>query len=1158
MTTTNWKIGHDGTWNKAVNWFGGVPNAGVDVLINAPGSYTLTLSGAGAANNLILNAAGAKLRETTGASLSVGGQLTLSAGTLDAMAGASLQVAGPLVVNGGTLFEAAGASLNLGGFLSVIGGVAQLGAANTIASGVGQSGGVIVATDSAALGSGTYQFQGGTFLAGASITIANKLFMQGNDITFAAAHGAVLDLNSAQPWSLNIQNIHFGAAGADGTVVWHTGPAGGAVVNQAYNIAVDGGTLKGGGDFFFPALFQSNTGSVTVAAGAVLDINGIVNNPPLNFHHLHGAGTIANSGALTTLQVFGDSFSGTIRDAIAVGIFNNTVTLSGTNTYTGGTTVTANGTLQLGAGGTTGSVAGTILVGSGSAVIYDHSGSFVDTNVISGAGKVTFEGGANTTINQASTYTGGTTTQSGSFSIGDGGAFGSGALTLGSGSSIIATTDETLGVSMMTMTGTTTFAAAHGKTLTNVAAGTTWIGDGTQQGPVHTIFGDAGHDGTVVWNTGGASLLKQYLQDTVEVQAGTLKAGDGNFYFLLSYGLGVTVDSGATIDTNGFNTKILNLTGAGSVIGHGGTTVNLLGGAFAGAIAGAVGVQIDNSVVLTGTNTYTGGTVIDALSALSLGQGGNGGSVAGDIVDNGSLFFDHANTMTVTAAISGTGDVNQYGLGKTVINRAESYSGGTNVLAGQLSIGEADAIGSGALTLDGGGLVTTATMAITNALLMSDDVTIAASKGTTLTMNAGAPWSLDASNPASLTFGESAHKGTVVWMSPVGSAVTGSSGYSLTIAGGTLKDGDGALNTLTFGAESTTVGAAGTLDLAGANLSVNDLLGSGLVVDSGAAATLHIYGGAFSGALNGPLALDISGSVTLTGGGSYTAAIVIEQGSTLDLADTKVRAVTFTNYNSTLNVIEGAGKAETVNVALAGGDTVTGGAGNETFNLTSFALSDRIDGGGGNDVVSLNGDYAGYTALVLTSDVIVNVEALSFVKGHDYTITSHDMTVATGQTLAVDASALKAANHLIFNGAAETDGHFLFTGGLGSDDLTGGALSDTFVYSAAGQSSGNHYDTIRGFDFDSDRFDLPDSVSEIETSASHALSSGSFDGDLAAAVSGHLVGHSAMFVAASSGSLAGHTFLVVDLNGTAGYQSGADLVIDMVNATGTLATGDFV
>jgi hypothetical protein len=43
------------------------------------------------------------------------------------------------------------------------------------------------------------------------------------------------------------------------------------------------------------------------------------------------------------------------------------------------------------------------------------------------------------------------------------------------------------------------------------------------------------------------------------------------------------------------------------------------------------------------------------------------------------------------------------------------------------------------------------------------------------------------------------------------------------------------------------------------------------------------------------------------------------------------------------------------------------------------------------------------------------------------------------------------------------------------------------------------------------------------------------------------------------GTLAGHTFLIVDANGTAGYQAGQDYVIDITGATnlGSLSTTNF-
>ena len=46
---------------------------------------------------------------------------------------------------------------------------------------------------------------------------------------------------------------------------------------------------------------------------------------------------------------------------------------------------------------------------------------------------------------------------------------------------------------------------------------------------------------------------------------------------------------------------------------------------------------------------------------------------------------------------------------------------------------------------------------------------------------------------------------------------------------------------------------------------------------------------------------------------------------------------------------------------------------------------------------------------------------------------------------------------------------------------------------------------------------------------------------------------------ASAGNLAGHTYIIVDANGVAGYQAGADFVIELTAATnlGSLSTADF-
>lgn len=250
-----------------------------------------------------------------------------------------------------------------------------------------------------------------------------------------------------------------------------------------------------------------------------------------------------------------------------------------------------------------------------------------------------------------------------------------------------------------------------------------------------------------------------------------------------------------------------------------------------------------------------------------------------------------------------------------------------------------------------------------------------------------------------------------------------------------------------------------------------------------------------------------------------------------------------------------------------GNDHVLGGDGNDTVSFgKNFTALDRIDGGAGSaDEVVLKGKQD----MVFLATTMINVEDLVLTGGANYALTTNNKTVAAGQTLTVDGSALDSAHTLTFNGAAETDGHFVvlggdgndrITGGNGADSFTGGTGADTFVYTSAVQSTSSHYDTIDGFNFAADRIDVPGAAGTITAIdpaiTSGSLSSATFDGDLGT-LSGTLGAHHALLVTASTGTLHGQSFLVVDLNGTAGYQTGHDLVIDLTNATGSLATTDF-
>ena len=81
MSATSWKVGVSGDWFTAANWQGGVPTSATDVTIDAFGTYTVTLSGAGAAHSLSLDATGATFSESSSGTLIVGGNFGVQAGT---------------------------------------------------------------------------------------------------------------------------------------------------------------------------------------------------------------------------------------------------------------------------------------------------------------------------------------------------------------------------------------------------------------------------------------------------------------------------------------------------------------------------------------------------------------------------------------------------------------------------------------------------------------------------------------------------------------------------------------------------------------------------------------------------------------------------------------------------------------------------------------------------------------------------------------------------------------------------------------------------------------------------------------------------------------------------------------------------------------------
>jgi Ca2+-binding RTX toxin-like protein len=135
-------------------------------------------------------------------------------------------------------------------------------------------------------------------------------------------------------------------------------------------------------------------------------------------------------------------------------------------------------------------------------------------------------------------------------------------------------------------------------------------------------------------------------------------------------------------------------------------------------------------------------------------------------------------------------------------------------------------------------------------------------------------------------------------------------------------------------------------------------------------------------------------------------------------------------------------------------------------------------------------------------------------------------------------------------------------GGLGADKLNGAEGADRFVYDSAAESTGIGCDKITKADFAIDVWDFSGAVTTIDAQiADGTLRKKAFDTDLAAAAdAAHLGAQHAVLFTPDRGTLAGIILLVIDLNGVAGYQTGADLVALLTNPLniGSLGTEDFI
>ena len=325
------------------------------------------------------------------------------------------------------------------------------------------------------------------------------------------------------------------------------------------------------------------------------------------------------SGAITD----GGNGGGTGGSLVKIGA--GTLTLTGTNTYTGNTTISA-GTLQIGDGGTGGSVAGNIV--NNAALIFNRSDDSTYGGVISGSGTMEKRGAGALTLAGANTYTGATTITAGTLEIQ--GSFAS--PTIVNNGTLIYSTAANAGTASITNNGQLTF-----------------YGNTTAGSAVITNSGTILFDGN---STAGNAQLTNNAAGAVVNFFTPGPASDGRI-------------SAASIAGGGrFDLNSIELTVGGNNLS---TTVT-------GVLTGD-GAQTGQSLVKTGTgtltlsgiNTYTGATTVNA----------------GTLSVNGSIASSSLTTVNAGTTLAGTGTV-----GNTTINGgtlAPGNSIGTLTVQGNLA-----------------------------------------------------------------------------------------------------------------------------------------------------------------------------------------------------------------------------------------------------------------------------------------------------------------------------------------------------------------------------------------------------------------------------------------------------------------------------------------
>jgi autotransporter-associated beta strand protein len=726
--------------------------------------------------------------------------------------------------------------------------------------------------------SGLNTYSGGTTVSSGVLLLGNLYAAQDSIVTISAGMGT-LGTNNGLQFKTGLGSDAFtigGLSGATNEALLDTGGSAVALtIGNDNNTGMNySGILSGGG-----SLIKIGTGTQTLSGPNTYTGTTSVTGGTLILAGSLAGSTVSISGVGTLTESAGGVIAGT-GSAFTQGS-TGTSTLSGANTYTGTTTVSA-GTLAISGAGTLGATTAPLTVSGGtldlgtttqtvgavsisaaatsgntiqngsltgaSYAASNGSGNAIVTANLLGSGIALTKSGAGTlTLSGANTYGGGTTVSAGTLIGTNSSALGAGALKITAGNfSYRPTTAGAL------TTGTLTLAT--GDTIGTAIAGT------------------AGQSAIVT--TGSAVTAGAVTVNIYGIPGGTVTTGANN---LITAGNGLT---GATSYTLGkvFNDTNFTVTGLTDT-------------------ATAVSITVANTSALT--SAYWEGSTVSGVTGIWAASNG--------LATGGSSNWVSTAGGSAQALVPGP-TANVFISGNTPLTSSPTNS----VLGANMSINS--------LTIQD----------TTNGLSLSADgntLTIEAGSGTGITMNSGVPASTIAA-PVALGANQTWTNNSTTGALTVSGVVSGASSLTTAGAGTTVLSG---ANTYSGG----TIVSSGTLQLSN---------GSGSATGSGSVSVANNAAISGAGIINptGASTVNIaSGGIIVAGGISGSSAT---PGLTINAAGNTVGAGFVTVSGAVFNIYLGASNsAGTLNLTNSFASEVSGLGGN-TFNFTDLTAGSLAPG----------------------------------------------------------------------------------------------------------------------------------------------------------------------------------------------------------------------